>query len=107
MLQKLGDELWVEVICQTNLEIACSPRNSFRASLMFSNGGRALDGLGGFKLTKPNQTPNANTQEYGSRTMGDEFHGREGNKPRPSAKVPKCVLSGKRCEITETARRLA
>ncbi len=27
------DELWVEVICQSNLEIACSPRNSFRASV--------------------------------------------------------------------------
>ncbi len=28
-------------------------------------GGRALDGLGGVKLTKPNQTPNA-----GNRTPG-------------------------------------
>jgi hypothetical protein len=32
---------------QTNLEIAGSPRNIFRYSLaLFSNGGRALDGLG-------------------------------------------------------------
>jgi hypothetical protein len=30
---KCSDELWVAVKCQTNLEIACSPRNSFRASL--------------------------------------------------------------------------
>ena len=28
-----SDELWVEVKCQSNLEIAGSPRNSFRASL--------------------------------------------------------------------------
>ena len=30
---KLGDELWIEVKCQSNSEIAGSPRNSFRASL--------------------------------------------------------------------------
>jgi len=30
---KLGDDLWLGVICQTNSEIACSPRNSFRASV--------------------------------------------------------------------------
>ena len=30
---KVRDELWVEVKCQTNLEIAGSPRNSFRASV--------------------------------------------------------------------------
>ena len=28
---------------------------------MFSTGGRALDGLGGFPLTEPNQTPNTST----------------------------------------------
>jgi hypothetical protein len=28
-----SDELWVEVKCQSYLEIAGSPRNSFRASL--------------------------------------------------------------------------
>ena len=30
---KCSDELWVEVKCLTNPEIACSPRNSFRASV--------------------------------------------------------------------------
>ena len=29
---KVRDELWVGVKCQTNLDIAGSPRNSFRAS---------------------------------------------------------------------------
>ena len=48
---------------------------------MFSHGGRALDGLGGLELTKPNQTPNAMTQESSSRTTGDEFRGREGKSP--------------------------
>ena len=30
-----SDELWVEVKCQSNLEIAGSPRNVFRYSLCF------------------------------------------------------------------------
>ena len=54
------DELWVGVKCQSNAEIAGSPRNALRCSvrkLFF--GGRALDGLGGLPLTKPNQTTNA------------------------------------------------
>ena len=33
---KFSDELWVEVICQSNQEIAGSPRNAFRCSLMAS-----------------------------------------------------------------------
>ena len=56
---KCWDELWVGVKCQPNSEIACSPRNAFRCSLGVRGGGRALDGLGGKKLTKPNQTTNA------------------------------------------------
>ncbi len=33
-VEKLWDELWIGVKCQSNTEIAGSPRNSFRASLM-------------------------------------------------------------------------
>ena len=33
-IAKLGDDLWVGVKCQTNLDIACSLRNSFRASVV-------------------------------------------------------------------------
>ena len=41
------DEVWVAVKFQTNLEIAGSLRNSFRASLgILDLGGRALFGLG-------------------------------------------------------------
>ena len=48
------DELWVGVKGQSNLEIAGSPRNSFRASPMFElYGGRALFRLGG-SLNLPN-----------------------------------------------------
>ena len=32
-VEKVWDDLWVGVICQTNLEIACSPRNHFRVSV--------------------------------------------------------------------------
>ncbi len=42
-VEKCWDEVWVEVKFQTNLEIAGSLRNSFRASLGVKNrGGRAL-----------------------------------------------------------------
>jgi hypothetical protein len=47
-VENLGDELSVGVKGQSNLEIAGSPRNVFRYSVeSFSNGGRALNGLGG------------------------------------------------------------
>ena len=46
-VEKCWDEVWVEVKFQTNLEIAGSLRNSFRASVdVKSLGGRALFGLG-------------------------------------------------------------
>ena len=55
-----GDEVWIAEKFQSNSEIAGSPRNSFRASLMVkSNGGRALNDLGGPKLTEVYQTTNA------------------------------------------------
>ena len=44
-VEKCWDELWVAVKFQTNLEIAGSLRNSFRASVdVKSLGGRALFG---------------------------------------------------------------
>ena len=44
-VKKCSDELWVAVKFQTNLEIAGSLRNSFRASVQLEcNGGRALFG---------------------------------------------------------------
>ena len=51
-----GDEVWLAVKFQTNLEIAGSPRNSFRASVEYKfNGGKALYGLGGASLLNPNK----------------------------------------------------
>ena len=46
-VEKALDELWIGVKGQSNLEIAGSPRNIFRYSLVtLSTGGRALNGLG-------------------------------------------------------------
>ena len=43
-----GDEVWIAEKFQSNSEIAGSPRNSFRASVVIkSNGGKALYWLGG------------------------------------------------------------
>ena len=48
-----GDEVWLAVKFQSNLEIAGSPRNSFRASVGKEfHGGKAPSELGGDKLTE-------------------------------------------------------
>ena len=58
--EKGGDDLWIAEKFQSSLDIAGSPRNSFRASLgVENNGGRALNGLGAPKVTEPYQTSNA------------------------------------------------
>ena len=46
-VKKLRDDLWIAEKFQSNSEIAGSPRNSFRASLVIlACGGRALKELG-------------------------------------------------------------
>ena len=66
-VEKLWDELWIGVKCQSNTEIAGSPRNSFRASLMVESiGGRALIGIGTIPVTEPSQTTNGYTRESDS-----------------------------------------
>ena len=47
---KGSDDLWVGVKCQSNVEIAGSPRNALRCSpgANSAGGGRALLGCGGF-----------------------------------------------------------
>ena len=58
-VEKLWDELCIGVKCQSNVEIAGSPRNSFRASLEVEiAGGRALIRRGAYPATKPSQTTN-------------------------------------------------
>ena len=46
-VKKLPDEVWIAEKFQSNSEIAGSPRNSFRTSLvLIARGGRALKELG-------------------------------------------------------------
>ena len=55
-----GDEVWIAEKFQSNPEIAGSPRNSFRASVVQEiTEGRALNELGGDELTELYQTTNA------------------------------------------------
>ena len=76
------DELWVGVKCQSNTEIAGSPRNSFRASLeVKSCGGRALNGLGGFTAYRSLSNSECRQLILGSQTMCDKIHSRKGNSP--------------------------
>ena len=58
-VEKLWDELCIGVKCQSNVEIAGSPRNSFRASLRATHkDGRALIGRGSVMDTNSSQTAN-------------------------------------------------
>ena len=53
-VEKFGDDLWIGVKGQSNLEIARSPRNNFRISVLLKcSGGRALIGLGGILAYQP------------------------------------------------------
>ena len=52
--EKGGDDLWIGEKFQSNPDIAGSPRNSFRTSLVIKIiGGKALNGLGVERLPKP------------------------------------------------------
>ena len=79
-----GDEVWLAVKFQTNLEIAGSPRNSFRASVGNEfHGGKALNELGADKVTELYQTKNAVEMLAGSQTASDKIRGQKGNSPDP------------------------
>ncbi len=79
-----SDELWVAVKCQSNLEIAGSPRNAFRCSLTrFVSEVEHWMAEGPYRVTEVNQTPNAAMPELGSETVGDKLHGQKGNSPDP------------------------
>jgi hypothetical protein len=78
------DELWVAVKCQSNLEIAGSPRNVLRYSLgCFEQEVEHWMVEGPYRVTEINQTPNACSLESGSETVGDKLHGQKGNSPDP------------------------
>ena len=55
---------------------------------MFTVGGRALNGLGGFPLTKPNQTPNLAISQLGSQTARAKLRGLKENSPDRQLRSP-------------------
>jgi hypothetical protein len=68
------DELWVAVKCQSNLEIAGSPRNVLRYSLWCSE--QEVEHWmveGPYQVTEINQTPNACSPSQGVRLWGISF----------------------------------
>ena len=76
------DELWVGVKCQSNAEIAGSPRNALRCSVVCSVlPVEPLDVLGA--LPGYQSQPNSEWQDIkgGSETAGDKLGRREGNSP--------------------------
>ena len=80
----VADDLWIAEKFQSNSEIAGSPRNSFRASVWNEfRGGKALNGLGGDKLTEPYQTKNAAEMLPCSQTASNKIRGQKGNSPDP------------------------
>ena len=69
-----SDERWVAVKCQSNLEIAGSPRNALRCSLTGSVAEvEHWMGAGPYRVTKLNQTPNTVTPSVGVRLWGISF----------------------------------
>ena len=58
-VKKSRDEVWIAEKFQSNSEIAGSPRNSFRTSLVIKIiGGKALNEVGANKVTELYQTTN-------------------------------------------------
>ena len=85
----VADDLWIAEKFQSNSEIAGSPRNSFRASVGNEfHGGKALNELGGDKLTELYQTKNAVEMLAGSQTASDKIRGQKGNSPDPQLRSP-------------------
>ena len=82
IVEKIWDDLWIAEKFQSNPEIAGSPRNSFRASLVFeSGGGRALNGRGALPGYRILSNSECRLDINGSQTVTDKCHCREGNSP--------------------------
>ena len=101
------DDLWLGVICQSNPEIAGSPRNIFRysARLIFC----VVERLDDFKSESNWDQLNSEYAKIlsGSQSRRDKPVQAKGKHPRFPSKVPKWLLSGKGRWISNTVGRLA
>ena len=107
IVAKMWDDLCLGVICQSNPEIAGSPRNIFRYSGLFIDlGGRALDGLSSLREIAQS---NSEYQDYYRLVSPARLSesGRAGEQPKLPIKAPKFWLSCKGSKISTTPRRLA
>jgi hypothetical protein len=86
---KGSDELWVGVKCQSNVEIARSPRNVLRYSRGFAApGGRALLLCGGFTAYQATANCECRVADTTSETAGANIRRREGNNPDRQLRSP-------------------
>ena len=70
------------MICQSNPELAGSPRKAFRCRLGAEPcGGRALDGLGREYPYRTQPNYECHAVLTGSESVGDKPHGQKGNSP--------------------------
>lgn len=68
---------------------------------------KALIGLGGLPAYQTLSNSEGSKGESGSEGASANIRVQAREQPRPPIKVPKCGLSGKRCGVAQTARRLA
>ena len=95
--------MWIGVKGQSNSEIAGTPRNSFRASLIVNcMGGRALNELGPF--TGYQTQPNSEYLYiiYGSQTVGDKIHSQKGNSPDRRLRSPIHAKWKRKCNCKDS-----
>jgi hypothetical protein len=86
---KGSDELWVGVKCQSNAEIAGSPRNVLRYSRsLWPAGGRALLLRGGVTAYQVAANCECPCGAAASEVRGANFVCREGNNPDPLLRPP-------------------
>ena len=88
-VEKGSDELRIAVKFQSNTEIAGSPRNSFRASVVVSLTGVSLwfdEGADAYRFL-PNRKYRQDV--HGSQTAGDKLRRREGKSPDRPLRPPR------------------
>ena len=88
-VEKCLDDLWVGVKGQSNQEIARTPRNAFRCSVVTSVMEVELPiGLGGFTAYQPLMNSECHDMFTGSEAVGAKVHCQEGNNPDHQLRSP-------------------
>lgn len=108
MLKNWGEDPWGGVKVLSNLEIARSLRNGFRASVgTYPLGVERRNSAGGLPAYPPKPNSEYQRTDPGSQSVGEKLRGSRGKQPRPPTKAPNATLSGKGSGIAVTAGMLA